>query len=109
MATSRQKAHARWKLALTIFLVACLGISALWCYRRHQLTVEYAGYKQQGLQLARAGDNQHALELLGKYIRRYPSDSEDADCLRRCAAERSAAPGGAPDRNGADPAAFALV
>ena len=61
---------------LATFFIVCLAVTALWFYRKHQIAVEYAGYKQQGLQFARSGDNQDALEPLGKYIRRYPSDSE---------------------------------
>jgi predicted Zn-dependent protease len=62
--------------ALATFFSVCLAVTALWFYRKHQLSVEYDGYKQQGLQFVRSGDNQDALEPLGKYIRRYPSDPE---------------------------------
>src|SRR5689334_16846104 len=63
-------------IVLVIVGIASVGIAGLWFVRKYQLRREYAAYKRQGLQLAQSGDRAAALELLGKYIRRYPADSE---------------------------------
>ncbi len=75
------KARKRLILASTIACICGIGVGGLWVYRKHVVSQQYAQYREWGLHLAEhAGptspEAQEALNLLGKYIRRMPTDVE---------------------------------
>jgi lipopolysaccharide biosynthesis regulator YciM len=65
-----------------LLVVVCCGALLVggglgaYAVRKHRVRVQYAAYRADGLQAAKAADNAKAVELLGTYLRRYPEDVE---------------------------------
>jgi tetratricopeptide (TPR) repeat protein len=54
------------------------GGAGVYAFRQHRVRAQYMAWRSEGMQAAVASDNETAVELLGRYVRRYP---EDVDVL----------------------------
>src|SRR5258706_6885197 len=69
------------------------GGAGVYAFRQHRVRAQYMAWRNEGMQAAWESDNETAVELLGRYVRRYP---EDVDVLVTYARIRSLVK--APDR-----------
>ena len=67
-----------------ILIVLCVAVlltgGAIGTYviRKQRVRAQYMAWREEGMQAAKSADNEKAVDLLGRYIRRYP---EDVDAL----------------------------
>src|SRR5258706_12603183 len=54
------------------------GGAGVYAFRQHRVRAQYMAWRNEGMQAAWESDNETAVELLGRYVRRYP---EDVDVL----------------------------
>jgi tetratricopeptide (TPR) repeat protein len=65
-----------------LLIVLCCGLllvgaaGGAYVVRKQRVRAEYAGYRTEGLAAAKSADNEKAVDLLGKYLRRYPEDTD---------------------------------
>ncbi|MDB5323380.1 MAG: hypothetical protein JWN40_5011 [Phycisphaerales bacterium] len=63
-------------VCLCILLVA--GSTGLYVVRKQRIHAQFMGWRAEGMQAAKQSENDKAVDLLGRYLRRYP---EDVDVL----------------------------
>src|SRR5690349_15704902 len=67
----------RWKKLLVALLVlAAIGLPAAYFGAREVLKRRILSWRTEGLALSQSGDHERAAEMLGRYLRRRPGDTE---------------------------------
>jgi tetratricopeptide (TPR) repeat protein len=68
----------RLLLVLVCGLLLGGGGAGAYAFRQHRVRAQYMGWRAEGMQAVAAADNEKAVDLLGRFLRRYP---EDVDAL----------------------------
>lgn len=89
MMAMKSKLMRRLLILATAFTVLVAGAGSFYVYRKAKVFHQYTQWKAQGLADAAQGKNEEAIDLLARYLQRYP---DDIDSLAQFARVRPLVP-----------------